>query len=258
MKTSQRIIIATLLGAACVGTLLSRPADTLAGDERAARRPVPSSSNFSGFSDWGGWGDTNWTHLQIQRENITSAEEAGREVGRQKRRDEIEKIGQDNLKEHEAYFDEILETSQAALKAPSGIYYRKPGFRSAEAPASGSTVIELGGNRYFYDQGIFWLQQGTQYTVVTAPVGAIVDKLPVGVTRVTSQQGAGWYLFGTFFGQRGSAFEVIKPPAGTQVFYLPDGYSQEKANGVDVYRFGDTLFRPVIIQGILAFQVVEG
>jgi len=265
MKANNRFIVTTLLGAACIVTLLSRPGDAGARDERGrdedARHQETSSDGWSGWDDWSGWdgwGNTDWTRLETQHESISSAEEAGREAGRQKRRDEIEKTEQEDLKEHEAYFDQILETSLAALKEPSGIYYRKPGFTSAEAPAAGAAVIEVGGRRYLYDRGIFWLQQGSQYTVVTAPVGAVIDKLPVGVTRVASGQGAAWYLFGTFFGQKGGAFEVIRPSAGTQVFYLPDGYTQEKANGVDVYRFGDTLFRPVIIQGILAYQVVEG
>jgi hypothetical protein len=56
---------------------------------------------------------------------------------------------------------------------------------------------------------------------------------------------------------RGSAYEVIKPAAGLTVFYLPNGYSQEKVKGVELYRFGDILFKPVFIQGILAYQVVE-
>jgi hypothetical protein len=93
--------------------------------------------------------------------------------------------------------------------------------------------------------------------VVTAPVGAVVDRLPRGVPRIPARPGPVWYFFGTFFGEKGVAYEVIKPPAGTTVFYLPDGYAQEKVKGVDLYRFGDILFKPVFIQGVLAYQVVE-
>ena len=92
---------------------------------------------------------------------------------------------------------------------------------------------------------------------MTAPVGAAVDRLPQGVTRIRSGPGSVWYFFGTFFGEKGSAYEVIKPAAGLTVFYLPDGYSQEKVKGVGLYRFGDVFFKPVFIQGILAYQVVE-
>jgi len=263
MRMTTGMSIATLLGAACIVALLTQPGNAATRGETSRQGfsggdfdDFGSPDSFGAFDGWGGWNDSDWTLLEMQDQSISSAEESAREAGRQKRRDELQVIEQKDLKEHEAYFDDILETSQAALKAPRGIYYRKPGFTSAEAPPGGSTSIEVSGSTYLYDQGIFWLQQGPQYTVVTAPIGAVVAKLPLGVTRVTSRQAAAWYLFGTFFAQKGNAFEVIKPSAGTQVFYLPDGYSQEKANGVDVYRFGDTLYRPVIVQGILAYQVV--
>ena len=71
------------------------------------------------------------------------------------------------------------------------------------------------------------------YIVVTAPVGAVVDRLPQGVTRIQSKPAPVWYFFGTFFGEKGDAYEVLKPQAGLTVFYLPDGYSQEKVKGAD-------------------------
>jgi len=207
--------------------------------------------------EWDEWDNYNWTILQMQRESILTQEEQARETGRVLRRDEIEKKQEKSSAEHEAYFDAILEDSQAALKAPQGVYYRKPGYSAAEGPASDAVTVEIGGFTYRYDQGLFWLHQGVGYTVVTAPVGATVDKLPRGASRIVSGTRSVWYFFGSFFAEKGSAYEVIKPPAGLTVFYLPDGYSQEKVQGVARYRFGDILFKPVFIQGILAYQVVE-
>ena len=92
-------------------------------------------------------------------------------------------------------------------------------------------TVEVGGLTYLYDQGIFWLQQGSSYIVVTAPVGAVVDRLPQGVTRIQSRPGPVWYFFGTFFGEKDGAYEVIKPPAGLTVFYLPDGYTPGEREG---------------------------
>jgi hypothetical protein len=204
------------------------------------------------------WDDYLDTMERMQRESISSQEEQAREAGRAVRRDELEKSREKALVEREAYFQAILETSQASLRAPRGVYYRKPGYTSAEPPAPAAAAIEVGGVTYIHDQGIFWLQQGSDYLVVTAPVGAVVPALPRGAARVPTGSGAYWYFFGTFFAGRDGAYAVVKPPEGLTVYYLPDGYTHEKAGGADVYRFGETLFQPVFVQGVLAFQVIAG
>lgn len=259
-RTLQNSLLA-IAAAGLAGLIILFPQAATSHDEArppglardSAHRPSPPRDD-----DWGsGWDDYNWTLIQLQRESLSSQEEQAREAGRERRRDEIEKNQEKSSAEHEAYFDAILEDSQAALKAPQGIYYRKPGYSSAEGPGSGARTVEVGGFTYRYDQGVFWLHQGATYTVVTAPVGATVDELPQGVTRIVSGTRSVWYFFGTFFGEKGGAYEVIKPAAGLTVFYLPDGYGQEKVEGVVRYRFGDVLYKPVFIQGILAYQVVE-
>jgi hypothetical protein len=209
------------------------------------------------WDDWDEWNDYNQTILQMQRESISSQEEQAREAERVRRRDELEKSQEKAAEEHEAYFDAILQDSQAALRAPAGGYYRKPGYSGAEGPGKDARVAEVGGVAYLYDQGIFWLQQGSLHIVVTAPVGAVVDRLPRGVTRIPARTGTVWYFFGAFFGEKGGAYEVVRPPAGLTVFYLPDGYVQERVKDLDLYRFGEIFFRPVFVQGVLAYQVVE-
>jgi hypothetical protein len=203
------------------------------------------------------WGWDSWPAWQsdMQRESIAAQEEAARLPGREKRRDEVEKEQEKQSAEHEAYFSSVLEASQAALKAPAGAYYRIPGYLSADAPKSGAKSIDVGGLTYFYDQGIFWLQQGTQYIVVPAPVGAVVDGLPAAATKVPATKGPVWYYFGTFFEQKGGAYQVIHPPAGLIVFYVPEGYTQETVKGVTLLKFGDTYFKPVFIQGVLFYKV---
>jgi len=256
-----RYTLLAIVGTGFVGLMVLFPQAAIARNEQ--RPPFRDRDNerrrgTPHDNDWdSGWDDYNWMLLQLQRESLSSEEEQAREAGRVRRRDEIEKNQEKSAAEHEAYFDAILEDSQAALKAPQGVFYRKPGYSAAEDPGSTASTVEVGGFSYRYDQGIFWLQQGSSYTVVTAPVGAEVDKLPRGVTRIASAKGPIWYFFGSFFGEKGSAYEVVKPPAGLTVFYLPDGYRQEKVKGVDLYRFGDVLFKPVFIQGILAYQVIN-
>ena len=258
MRARTRMVRRSLLVIACAW--LAGPMFPLPQAATALDRDHPPGA--AGDDHWGdswddGWDDYNQTILRMQRESIASQEEQAREAGRARRRDEIETQQEKSAAEHDAYFDAILADSQAALKSPVGVYYRKPGYSATEVPGSNARTVELGGFTYYYDQGIFWLQQGATYIVVTAPAGAVVDKLPQGVTRIQSTPRPIWYFFGTFFGEKNAGYEVLKPVAGLTVFYLPDGYTQENVNGAGQYRFGETRFKPVFIQGVLAYQVIE-
>ena len=257
MRTSARKLqhgLLALVCTGCAGLMFLVPQAAIARDGDRGPVMVHDDGWDNGWDD--GWDDFNQTLIQMQRESLASQEEQAREAGRVRRRDEIQKQQEKSATEHEAYFDAILEDSQAALKAPLGVYYRKPGYSVAESPG-GTGTVEVGGFSYLYDQGIFWLHQGSSYIVVTAPVGAIVDKLPRGATRIPAKPGPLWYFFGTFLAEKGNAYEVVKPPAGITVYYLPDGYIQENVKGVGLYRFGEVLFKPVFIQGVLAYQVAE-
>jgi hypothetical protein len=231
------------------------PARVDAADDR--RGTVVAEHDWD--DDWAdAWEDYNRTILQMQREAISSQEEQAREAGRAARRQELEQSREKSAAEREAYFDALIEASQASLRAPRGIYYRKPGYTSADPPGEAARTVEVGGIPYIYDQGVFWIPQATDYLVVTAPVGAVVGALPRGAVPAPGGGMALWYFFGTFFARGEGGFAVVRPPAGVTVYYLPDGYRVEKAGGADVYRFGDTVFKPVFIQGVLAYQVVTG
>lgn len=207
-----------------------------------------------GFDD--GFDDFGWTLRQMQRESIASQEEMAREAARVQRRQELEESQRQQSAESQAYFESVLEASRASLRAPQGVYYRKPGSTSAEAPANAQPV-EVGGVNYLYDQGIFWLLPGPPFIVVVPPFGAMVDKLPVGAYGVSSRPPARFYFFGTFFEERDGKYEVVKPPAGTTVSYLPDGYQVEQTKSATLFKFGPTYFRPVFVQGVLVYQVIE-
>jgi len=262
MKHRNRQLLLAVVCAVLAALFFPSPEAAIAGSEDrttsvTTREKGRTTTVVTHENDWDTWSDPGQDLLRMQRETLSSQEEQAREAGRVRRRDEVEKVRQKSSAEHEAYYDAILEDSQAALRAPLGVYYRKPGYVRTDAPASDGSAVEVGGISYQYDQGIFWLQQGARSIVVTAPVGAVVNTLPQGVTRVPAKTGPVWYFFGTFFAEKGGGYQVIKPPVGITVFYLPDGYSQERVNGVGLYRFGDILFKPVFVQGVLAYQAVE-
>jgi hypothetical protein len=241
-----------LLWAQTAGAFTSGPAPRSPSRSAAPAAALFPDTFSSDFDD----NDFDFTILQMQREGLSSAEEQAREAGRVRRRDEVEKQQQQQSTEHEEYFQSVLESSQAALRAPRGAYYRKPGESTQETPAAAQSV-DVGGVGYLYDQGIFWLLPGPPFIVVTAPFGAVVDKLPAAAYRIAGQQASRYYFFGTFFEEHDGKYQVIKPPAGTLVSYLPDGYRLEQAQGATLYQFGPTYFKPVFVQGVLVYQVVE-
>jgi hypothetical protein len=262
-------IVARALGTALAGlwavlALALGPAPAAAaGHSEAAERHGGGGDFDNDFDDWnngwgGMWNNYDWTLERLQRESISTQEEQAREAGRTVRREELEKAREKDAAESDAYFQSILQASQAALRAPQGVYYRKPGYTSTEAPGPAVTPVQVGGASYIYDQGIFWLQQGTTYIVVTAPAGATVAAVPAASVRIPFGGKTYWYFFGTFFAEQAGGYAVVSPPAGLTVYYLPDGYTQDKAGGADVFRFGGTIFKPVFVQGVLAYQVVAG
>jgi len=202
-------------------------------------------------SDWG-WDDG---------EDQAWAEESAREAGREKRREEVEQKKAADSAYREEYVAEIMSASKASLNAPKDVFYRKPGWKSNDAPpptAQTVTADVKGGQiAIIYDQGIFWLPRGSEYVVVVPPLGVVVDKLPPGVRgQPTKDQGVIYYFFGTFFKAKGDKYEVIKPPTGTFVGYLPDGYVQEGEEADPTFKFGPISYKQVFVAGQIAYQVI--
>ena len=255
MRTDNRpfgLLLAATLVLGFSGALLLAPADASGQTRRSRLRERPL---FPTSDPWG-TDDLGWTLMQMQRESIAAQEEQAREAGRQQRRAELERQQEQEAAARGEYFDSLIEASRAALRAPQGVYYRKPGFVSVDPPSAGAAPVSVGGIPYLFDRGVFLLAQGAQYVAVTAPVGAVVAALPAGAYPVPSGAGVLHYYFGTFYRAREVNFEVVVPPPGTMVSYLPDGYEVESAGGATRYRFGPTTFKPLFVQGVLVYQVV--
>jgi hypothetical protein len=227
----------------------------LAGLALAVAQPAAA------WDDWGtssGWGGSYYYYDSYDAsEAREDAQEAAREAGREKRREEVEQKKAADSAAHDAYFNEILDASQAAVGAPRGVYYRKPGYVSNDPPGTSAQVLKGEAGTAYYDQGIFWVKQGNQYVVVTAPYGVVVDTIPSATTRVATKEGEYGYFFGTFFQRKDSKFVIAKPPAGLKVTYLPDGYEQVGTKEAPAYKFGNITFKPVMAMGTLVYQVVQ-
>lgn len=207
--------------------------------------------------DWGyGW--SSYDALQMQREAQSAADNRMEQEYKQKRADELEQQRKQDAKEHEAYFNDILETSKAASGSPRGSYFRKPGFTSTDAPANPQTTV-VNNITFLYDRGVFWVSTGSLYIVVNAPVGAVVDSLPDGASKVLAASGSAYqYYFGVFFALREDGkHEVVKPPAGLLVSYLPDGYQTVQVKGKTMMKYGEAYFQPFLAAGAAVYSTVS-
>ena len=244
---------AALLGGA-VALLLAPalPAGRAAAADAGVILLAQYGSRDNWDDDWGdAWDDYNRT-IERMRRGVSPPRRSRRaRPSRAVRRDELEKDRAQSAVAREDYFQAVLEASQASLRAPRGVYYRRPGHTSPEPPAGDSA-----GHR------------GRRRPVRLRPGGLLAAAGPGLPRRHGARRRRGrrpsprrhprprlgeeafWYFFGAFFAERGGAYAVVRPPAGLTVFYLPDGYTREKAGDIDVFRFGDTLFKPVFVQGI--------
>ncbi len=192
--------------------------------------------------------------IRMQREAISAQDEARREPGRERRRDEIAEEMEQAERDFLASQESMRNASRASIGAPRGSYYRRPGSTTSELPA-GHSILELEKGRYGYYSGIFFRETPGGHVAVTAPAGATVESLPGGAMEIPHQQGAGYhYYFGTFFTESGEGFTVVAPPDGIVVPYLPDGYATERVDGGTRYTFGGVRYRPFYREGVLVYS----
>lgn len=201
--------------------------------------------------------DYNTRHLQ--QEKIEADEEARREPSREKRREEVEAEQNAAVEAYLGSQEAIRSSSQAAIKAPRGFFFRKAGSTTNQIPV-GAVEVTVEGRTYHYFSGIFYLPAGSRYVVVTAPAGAMVDALPDGHGTTEYRDKIYSYYFGTFFAEKDGKFEVAAPVPGMVVGYLPDGYSEMRNAEHDTvtYEYGGIRYQPIFLDGLLSYMVVSG
>ncbi|HTE28417.1 DUF6515 family protein [Flavitalea sp.] len=125
-----------------------------------------------------------------------------------------------------------------------GPLWRPWGFFSPRIPAS-AIVINFQNRNYRYDQGIWYNPTNGGYTVVQAPIGALISFLPAGTQTLFNNNVPIYYYGGTYYQQSGPGYVVIAPPAGTIVQNLPPG-GQEVTIGGQVYvNVNGVFYQPV-------------
>ncbi|MCB9757973.1 MAG: hypothetical protein H6753_06100 [Candidatus Omnitrophica bacterium] len=117
--------------------------------------------------------------------------------------------------------DHDRRTSSYRNTKSNSYHHKHYSYRYKDHPRSGWSIswipntsfsIRLGSARYYYDDGLYYSRLGTQYVLVTPPVGAIVrsipsDYRPVIVNGVKYYEDRGTYYVYTRYG-----YQVVAPP----------------------------------------------
>jgi hypothetical protein len=113
--------------------------------------------------------------------------------------------------------------------------------------------INVGGNPYYYDQGVYYQQATSGYVVVTPPVGAIVAQLPPGSETIPYGPTVYYYGAGAFYVQNPQGFIVVEPPPGLAVTEPPPNAQQVMMNGVLYYQADGVYFLPQMQNGVTVY-----
>lgn len=89
---------------------------------------------------------------------------------------------------------------------------RYPSGKLAVALPHGFIEIGFGGQRYFYNSGIFYTPSAREYIVVPPPTGIVVYELPAGWHTVIID-GVTYYTFqGVYYTRIPRGYQVVQPP----------------------------------------------
>lgn len=149
------------------------------------------------------------------------------------------------------------------------------------------TVIQRHGRTYYYYNGVYYTYSGGNYYVSRPPFGVVFtvnhpSYVPVAFNfygnrrtlamdaSVAIAEGLNlrqtfsypdinyYYEDGIFFRRSyyGNGFEVVAPPAGALVSQIPDDFDMFTWYGHELYQVEDTIYRPVVVNGIPMLEVV--
>lgn len=118
-----------------------------------------------------------------------------------------------------------------------------------------AVVVSVNNAQYHYDQGVFYQQSGSGYTVVAAPSGATVTTIPQNSQTVVVNETNNYYYGGTYYEKSGEKYTVVDPPAGAVVDNLPEGAKEEKIGDQTYMVYNGTYYQPVQVDGKDKYEV---
>jgi hypothetical protein len=142
-----------------------------------------------------------------------------------------------------------------------GPAYHPWGFFIA-AVATTAIIVSVESHQYHYDQGVYYAPSNGGYTVVQAPVGAVITTLPTGYQTVVVSGSGGttvnnYYYGGTYYERESNGYKVVPPTAGTIITDMPAGGKEVRMGDVTYVQVGDTYYQPIQQNGQNVYEVVD-
>ena len=132
-----------------------------------------------------------------------------------------------------------------------------PGMVIAALPF-GYVQASAGMTGYYYYDGVFFQPTTeSEYTVVAAPVGAVVPQLPEGAEPLVLGPTTYYYAGGAFYLQQPNGFMIVPAPSGATVTDIPAGATPVTINGVLYLQSGSTYFQPVMQGGVTVYTTAR-
>lgn len=123
--------------------------------------------------------------------------------------------------------------------------------------ATTAIIISIESQQYHYDQGVYYVATTGGYTVVQAPVGAVVTTIPPESQKVVVNETTyNYYYGGTYYDKTDKGYKVVAPTAGTIVESLPEGGKEEKIGDITYVKIGETYYQPIQKDGKNMYEVV--
>ena len=124
------------------------------------------------------------------------------------------------------------------------------------ALAADAIFFNFNNQRYYYDDGCYYLPTNGGYSVVPAPIGATVGSLPDGFETTMVGNDTFYYFGGAFYVAIDGGYQVVAAPPGAVITQLPVGAVEQQINGQDLLVYNNVYYSPISQDGQDAYEVV--
>jgi hypothetical protein len=204
----------------------------------------------------------NQRHEQERRSNVDrfshgSVRNSNRYILRQPAPDRHVDVRHENVVRHEN-----IVRRDVHVHHDVDVDYHRPrhwdnfvfGLRLPKLPF-GFLSLRIGGNPYYYNDGIYYQPYEGGYREVYPPVGAVIPQPPPGSVEIYAGNQVYYYAGGGFYVQQPDGSYVLAPtPIGVVVPELPPGAVEVSVQGRIAYQFNGIYYQPVFVNGITQFQ----